>query len=246
MVSGTREESDAADRAAPHGGRDRHAALVDRRRAPWAAGGAQPAVHWSFRKIQRPEPPAVRDRAWVRNPIDQFRPGASSMPRASRPRRRLAKLTLHPAREPGPHRAARRPRRRSTRSCTTTAPTPTTAWWTGCSHSPHYGEKWARYWLDLARYADSDGYEKDRARPWAWRYRQWVIDALNRDMPYDEFTIEQLAGDLLPNRNHRHAGGHRIQPQHAHQSRGRHRSRAVPRRAGARSRGHARAPSGWG
>ena len=67
--------------------------------------------------------------------------------------------------------------------------------------SPHYGEKWARYWLDLARYADSDGYEKDRSRPWAWRYRHWVIDALNRDMPFDEFTIEQLAGDLLPNRN---------------------------------------------
>ena len=67
--------------------------------------------------------------------------------------------------------------------------------------SPHYGEKWARYWLDLARYADSDGYEKDRSRPWAWRYRHWVIDALNRDLPFDQFTIEQLAGDLLPNRN---------------------------------------------
>ena len=67
--------------------------------------------------------------------------------------------------------------------------------------SPHYGEKWARYWLDLARYADSDGYEKDRSRPWAWRYREWVIQALNRDMPFDEFTIEQLAGDLLPDRN---------------------------------------------
>jgi hypothetical protein len=64
--------------------------------------------------------------------------------------------------------------------------------------SPHYGEKWARPWLDLARYADSDGYEKDLFRPEAWRWRQWVIDALNRDLPYDEFTIEQLAGDLLP------------------------------------------------
>ena len=64
--------------------------------------------------------------------------------------------------------------------------------------SPHYGEKWARHWLDLARYADSDGYEKDTARPFAWRWRSWVIDALNRDMPFDQFTIEQLAGDLLP------------------------------------------------
>ncbi len=65
--------------------------------------------------------------------------------------------------------------------------------------SPHYGEKWARAWLDVAHYADSDGYEKDLSRPWAWRYRQWVIDALNRDEPFDQFTIQQLAGDQLPN-----------------------------------------------
>lgn len=65
--------------------------------------------------------------------------------------------------------------------------------------SPHYGERWARPWLDLARYADSDGYEKDSVRPHAWRYRQWVIDALNSDMPFDRFTIAQTAGDLLPN-----------------------------------------------
>jgi len=64
--------------------------------------------------------------------------------------------------------------------------------------SPHYGEKWARSWLDVAHYADSDGYEKDLSRPWAWRYRQWVIDALNRDEPFDQFTIQQIAGDLLP------------------------------------------------
>ena len=64
--------------------------------------------------------------------------------------------------------------------------------------SPHYGEKWARHWLDLARYADSDGYEKDLFRPGAWRWRHWVIEALNRDMPFDQFTIEQIAGDLLP------------------------------------------------
>ena len=64
--------------------------------------------------------------------------------------------------------------------------------------SPHFGERWARPWLDRARYADSDGYEKDWARPWAWRYRDWVINAFNRDMPFDRFTIEQIAGDLLP------------------------------------------------
>ncbi len=65
--------------------------------------------------------------------------------------------------------------------------------------SPHYGEKWARHWLDLARYADSDGYEQDSIRPHAWRYRDWVIHALNRNMPFDQFTIEQIAGDLIPN-----------------------------------------------
>lgn len=65
--------------------------------------------------------------------------------------------------------------------------------------SPHYGERWARHWLDLARYADSDGFEKDTGRPHAWRYRHWVIQAFNRDLPFDQFTIEQLAGDLLPN-----------------------------------------------
>ncbi len=65
--------------------------------------------------------------------------------------------------------------------------------------SPHFGEKWARHWLDQARYADSDGYEKDWVRPYAWRWRNWVIDSINRDQPFDQFTIEQIAGDLLPN-----------------------------------------------
>ncbi len=64
--------------------------------------------------------------------------------------------------------------------------------------SPHFGERWGRHWLDMARYADSDGYEKDRHRPDAYRYRDWVIDAINQDLPFDQFTIEQLAGDLLP------------------------------------------------
>lgn len=63
--------------------------------------------------------------------------------------------------------------------------------------SPHYGERWGRYWLDLARYADSEGYLGDSLRPHAWVYREWVIDAINRDLPFDQFTIEQFAGDLL-------------------------------------------------
>ncbi|MCU0714384.1 MAG: DUF1549 domain-containing protein, partial [Pirellula sp.] len=64
--------------------------------------------------------------------------------------------------------------------------------------SPHYGERWGRWWLDQARYADSNGYSIDSPRE-IWSYRDWVVDAFNRDMPFDQFTIEQLAGDLLPN-----------------------------------------------
>jgi hypothetical protein len=64
--------------------------------------------------------------------------------------------------------------------------------------SPHFGERWGRHWLDKARFADSDGYEKDNARPNAWHYRDWVIQAINHDLGFDRFTIEQLAGDLLP------------------------------------------------
>ena len=64
--------------------------------------------------------------------------------------------------------------------------------------SPHYGERWGRHWLDLARYADSNGYNNDFPRQ-IWMYRDWVIGALNRDMPFDQFAVEQIAGDLLPN-----------------------------------------------
>ena len=73
--------------------------------------------------------------------------------------------------------------------------------------SPHFGEQWARHWLDLARYADSDGYEKDAIRLTAFRYRDWVIHAINADMPFDRFTIEQIAGDLLPDATVEKKGG---------------------------------------
>ena len=64
--------------------------------------------------------------------------------------------------------------------------------------SPRYGERWGRHWLDVARYADSTGNDEDHRYPYAWRYRDYVIDAFNRDMPYDQFVREQIAGDLLP------------------------------------------------
>ena len=67
--------------------------------------------------------------------------------------------------------------------------------------SKHFGERWARHWLDLARFAETNGYERDEVKPYAWRYRDWVIEALNADMPYDQFVTEQLAGDEIPNRS---------------------------------------------
>ena len=67
--------------------------------------------------------------------------------------------------------------------------------------SPHFGERWARHWLDLVRYADSSGYERDQEKPGAWKYRDWVVRAINEDLPYSQFIIEQLAGDELPDRN---------------------------------------------
>ena len=152
--------------------------------------------HWSFRPLVSPEPPAVRETAWVHNPIDAFVLA------------RLEKENVLPAPRAGQATLLRR----VSLDLTGLPPTPreTDEFLAAGSlasyeqvvdhllNSPHFGEKWARHWLDQARYADSDGYEKDGERPSAWRYRHWVIEALNRDLPFDRFTIEQIAGDLLP------------------------------------------------
>jgi len=161
-----------------------------------AAAANLKSGHWAFQPVVRPEPPQVREHAWVRNPIDRFiaarleAEGYAPSPEASRVtlirRVSLDLIGLPPSpAEVNEFVADSRPDAYERLVERLLA-------------SPHYGEKWARYWLDLARYGDSDGYERDPARPYAWRYRNWVIDALNRDMPYDEFTLEQLAGDLLP------------------------------------------------
>ena len=105
--------------------------------------------------------------------------------------------------------------------------------------SAHYGERWGRHWLDVARYADSDGYTIDGKRD-MWKYRDWVISALNRDMPFDQFAIEQLAGDLLPNPTTDQIVATGFQPQHAAQPGRRHRLRAVSRRGRRRPRQHHR------
>jgi hypothetical protein len=151
--------------------------------------------HWAFKTPVRPLVPEVRQKKWARNPIDDFV---------------LARLE-HEKLKPSPE-AGRHMIRRLSLDLTGLPPTVREVEEFERDRrpdayerlverllaSPHYGEKWARHWLDAARYADTNGYEKDKPRS-IWPYRDWVINALNRDLPYDQFVIDQLAGDLLPN-----------------------------------------------
>ena len=170
--------------------------------APWPEEGNQEvdlgpkSDHWAFQPIERPAIPAVKNNVTQNNPIDAFtaarleQEGIAPSPAANRVtlirRLSLDLLGLLPTIEeveafvhdPRPDAYERLVDR--------------------LLASPHFGERWGRHWLDKARYADSDGYEKDLPRPYAYLYRDWVIDAINRDLPYDQFTIQQLAGDLLP------------------------------------------------
>ncbi len=158
-----------------------------------ALGASRP---WSFTPVQRPAVPVVRDQGWARNPIDRFilarleREGITPSPPAD-PRTLLRRASLDlTGLPPTPEELEK--------FLADSSPAAYEQEVERLLASPHYGEAWARHWLDVARYADSDGYEKDWVRPWAWRYRDWVINALNANMPFDEFSIEQIAGDLLP------------------------------------------------
>jgi len=169
--------------------------------APWPAEADLQAkskgeTHWAYQKPVRPELPSVSKPDWCRNEIDRFI---------------LARLDAEGL-APAPEADKARLLRRVSLDLTGLPPTPSEVQAFLADNSPDayakvvdrllaspaYGERWARPWLDLARYADTQGYEKDNRRS-IWRYRDWVIDAFNRDLPFDEFTIEQLAGDLLPN-----------------------------------------------
>jgi hypothetical protein len=168
--------------------------------APWAddaAAAAKPrgADHWAFQPVKRVDPPAVAGREWVRNPIDQFILA------------RLEKEHIKPSPDAGKAALLRRvsldltgllPSPEEVQTFVSdTRPDAYDRLVDKLLASPHYGERWGRHWLDVARYSDSDGYTIDAPRQ-MWKYRDWVIDALNRDMPFDEFVIEQFAGDLLP------------------------------------------------
>jgi len=158
----------------------------------WAAA----REHWAYRPVGELEAPAVSDPDWCRNEIDRF--VLSGLDAAGL--------------EPAPEADRRTLIRRAHFDLTGLPPTPEDvdaflrdespdAWARLVDRllaSPHYGERWARHWLDVARYADSNGLDENTAFGNAWRYRDWVVRSLNRDQPYDEFVLEQIAGDLLP------------------------------------------------
>jgi hypothetical protein len=161
----------------------------------WVEEGGQYEKHWAFEPVAKPTTPAIESVVWARNPIDAFiaarleRDGLAPSPEAD-------KTTLL---------------RRVYFDLIGLPPTPeqVSAFLNDQGHdayervvdqllaSPHFGERWGRHWLDTARYADSSGYSIDGPRS-IWPYRDWVINAINANMPFDQFVIEQLAGDLLP------------------------------------------------
>jgi mono/diheme cytochrome c family protein len=191
------------------------AAQIEKLRA-WIGGGGKYAKHWSFVKPERPALPAVQRRDWARNAIDLFilarleQENIAPSPEADAVtllrRASLDVIGLPPTMEEVDAFAnpvARRsvPARSRSRKANAAREDARPPGWERVIEdllaSPHYGERWGRHWLDLARYADSNGYSIDAPRS-IWKYRDWVLDAFNRDMPFDEFTIEQIAGDLLP------------------------------------------------
>jgi len=162
----------------------------------WIQQGATYPKHWSFLPVSNPKLPAVKQKSWPRNAIDHFiltRLEAQKLtPSASADRytliRRLSlDLTGLP---PSPSQVDQ--------FINDKRPDAYERLVDRLLQSPHYGERWAKHWLDQARYADSNGYSIDSPRS-MWPWRNWVISAINSDMPFDQFTIEQIAGDLLPN-----------------------------------------------
>jgi hypothetical protein len=169
--------------------------------------------HWAFQPVRRPGIPTLQNTAWAHNPIDAFvlarleargwQPAVPASPRALLRRIYLDVTGLPPTieeqddflRNPSPEQYARLVDNLLAR--------------------PAYGERWARHWLDLVRYAESNGYERDAAKPYVWRYRDYVIRAFNHDKPFDRFLLEQLAGDELPDANAETviaSGYHRLGP----------------------------------
>lgn len=164
----------------------------------WIAAGAEWPVdsgHWAFQKPRRPALPEIVEADWPRNPVDHFvlsRLEAEGLPPSPEADRRtlMRRLSLDLIGLP--------PRPEELDAFVADeSPDAYEQVVDRLLASPHFGERWAVQWFDLARYADTEGYEHDAPRK-SWLYRDWVIHALNTDMPFDRFTVEQLAGDLLP------------------------------------------------
>ena len=161
----------------------------------WIDDGAKWQTHWAFSPPARVSPPNVKHTDWIRNPIDQFI---------------LAKFEKE-SRSPRPKASPRKLARRLYFNLIGLPPTPQQiseflqddrpdAWERLVDRllaSPHYGQRWGRHWLDVARYGDSNGGDENHAYPFAWRYRNYVISSFNDDLPFSSFVHEQLAGDLL-------------------------------------------------
>ena len=162
----------------------------------WIDSGAPWKEHWAFQAPVKPKPPVVNTAAWVRNPIDRFilakleEKGLAPAP-AENQRALIRRVALDTTGLPP------KPAEIET-FLQDTSPNAYERMVDRYLASPHYGEHRARYWLDAARYGDTHGIHVDNYRE-IWPYRDWVIAAFNRNLPFDQFTIEQLAGDLLPN-----------------------------------------------
>ncbi|MFN3650551.1 MAG: PSD1 and planctomycete cytochrome C domain-containing protein [Armatimonadota bacterium] len=171
--------------------------------APWPGGGVQasaapdPAKHWAFQPVRKPALPTVKNTAWAKTPVDTFI---------------LSKLEAKGL-KPSPPTDRRTLLRRASYDLTGLPPsaeeieafvndTSPNAWEKAVDRlleSPHYGERWARHWMDVARYADTKGYvfQEERRYPYAYTYRDWLIEAFNKDLPYDQFLVQQIAADHL-------------------------------------------------
>src|SRR5216683_3620746 len=155
--------------------------------------------HWSFKQVHVPETPPVKDAGWVRNPIDRFilskleakgwKPAEPAESRALLRRVYLDLIGLPPTPE------------EQEAFLKSSTPEALERVIDDLLARPAYGERWGRHWLDLVRYAESNGYERDGHKPQIWRYRDYVVRAFNEDKPYDRFILEQLAGDELPDAN---------------------------------------------
>ena len=188
---------DESERMPPEGEPLSAAEVATLRR--WIAEGANYESHWAFKPVAPQQPPAVKRKDWVINPIDNFI---------------LARLEAAGL-EPNPPADKLALLRRVTYDLTGLPPTPEEVDAFLADTSPNayekvvdrllaseqYGERWARHWLDVVRYGESNSFERDNPKPNVWRYRDYVIRSLNNDKPYDRFIIEQLAGDELPDRS---------------------------------------------